>query len=135
MPGGILDFIFFFPACMACGISVPQQGLNPGPSSESVESEPLGRQGTPGMLNFKREREPELQELRVLRQGWPGYLLAGGGTEHSVVSDLYEGCCISALLPNVQLHLSRQNMRVGVEGRTVLSFRNTGKGRELQTLR
>ena len=107
MPGGILDFFFFFPACMACGISVPQQGLNPGPSSESMESEPLGRQGTPGMLNFKREREPESQELRVLRHGWPGYLLAGGGAERSVVSDSCEGCCISALLPSVQLHLSR----------------------------
>lgn len=92
---------------MACGISVPQQGLNPGPSSESMESEPLGLQGTPGMLNFKRERQPEPQELRVLRQGWPGYLLAGGGAKCSVVSDWVAGLLYVSPASSVQLHLSR----------------------------
>lgn len=58
-------------------------------------------------VEFQEGEGAGAQELRVLRQGWPGYLLAGGGAERSVVNDAYDGCCISVLLPNVQLHLSR----------------------------
>ena len=43
----LLFFFFFGQAMWLTGSQFPDQGLNPGPSSESTESQPLDRQGIP----------------------------------------------------------------------------------------
>ena len=48
-------FVFnFFPHSVACGILVPQPGIQPEPSALGAQSQPLDRQGRPtGLFVFK----------------------------------------------------------------------------------
>ena len=56
-------FIYFWPSCLACGVLIPHQGLNPCPLQWKPGAEPWDHQGSPqtsllNCTNFKCENVP-----------------------------------------------------------------------------